>query len=78
MKTVGKIITSWFRSRSPTLNGPVDLALHLKKGTFSNVLVILGPMASEGSFSPELVHIERLVAGHKTKFESKELDFDSR
>lgn len=78
MKSFSKSFVSWFKTRSAILNETEDLISNIQNRNFGNILVILGPLASEGSYCPELVHLERLVAGHGTSSVSNELSFDSK
>lgn len=52
-----------FKKRSYSVESIQDISLHIKKGNFQNILVVLGPEASSGSYSHELVDLQKCISG---------------
>lgn len=62
-KPIANLTKSIFKKRSFNVESLQDISLHIKKGNFQNILIVLGPSASIGSHSEELVALERNISG---------------
>lgn len=52
-----------FKKRKYTVSSIQDISLHIKKGDFQNILVVIGPNASSGSYSKDLVKLQKCISG---------------